>query len=281
MYRIILAILFLCSEAQAQVGSTADSLGGAGIASVQAVESGYLNPASLSQLKAYYVGGQYFRKNQAGNDNLDQFTLTVTDGGADSLFPGALIIRQRNFNVAGQTVKEQVYHIGVAVPLSKTFALGFSGYLQRTNLPIGSDYNQTNMDASAYWKMSDQLSFGFIAKGLFGSKQVAFAQSQVLPSSGLGVQYTVIDILRLRADATYQYEQNSTDHFTQSVGAEFLLREDFILRAGYKADDIKGEGYYTAGLGWNGPRLKAGYAYQNETRNHIGSTHTIDIWLDL
>jgi hypothetical protein len=282
MYKIIFSFLIttLFSVAHAQVGATTDALGGAGIAAVQPIESAYLNPASLAQLKRYYVDAQYYRQNSAGSDNLNQFSLTITDSSGGSI-PGAVILRQRSYTTGGVEIREQLYHLGAAVPLTKTFSLGFSGYLQHTNVPTTGAYNQTNLDASAFWAVTERFSVGFISRGLLGSKKVAFAQSQLKPSSGLGFQYAVLDILRVRADVTYNYEDNAHHRFTHNVGTEFLLHNDFTLRAGYKADDYRGESYYSAGLGWYGPRLKLAYAYQNETRRDIGSRHTIDIWIDL
>lgn len=280
LYFILASFLFL-SPAHAQIGSTADALGGAGIAAPQALDSALLNPAALAQLHEYNLGMQYFRRNYVDQDNLDQFGVTISDSGAEAIFPGALVYRQRRFAVGGTSIRENLFHLGVAVPLSKELSLGFSGYYLRTNLETGSDYNQKNMDASVYWKIMNELSVGVIAKTLFGSKDVAFKETQYVPGIGVGVQYSVMDILRLRGDVSQQYEANANDRRVHNLGVEFVMVNDFILRTGFKGDDYRGERFYTVGLGWEGPRLKAAYSYQDETGDGHGSAHTVDIWLNL
>src|SRR5690606_34247688 len=118
-------------------------------------------------------------------------------------------------------------------------------------------------------------------KSVFGSKDVAFRETQFVPGFGVGLQYTVMEIIRLRGDVSQQTEANPNGRRVHNAGLEFILENDFYLRTGLKNDDYRSETFYTMGLGWKGPRLKIAYAYQDETGDGHGSAHTVDIWMNL
>lgn len=280
MVKIFLFILFCSVSVQAQVGTSIDAMGGAGIGAIHPLESPVVNAAAIAQLKEYYSGAQYFRKNYLMGDNLDQYSFMASDSGPGTLFPGGFVYRHRAFDLGNQRIRENFFLMAAAFRATKKLSFGLSGYHQRTNMDTQGDYSQTNADLSVFMVLTENLTLGLVQKSLFGSKTAAVAETQFKPATGAGVQYNVMGILNLRGDIVYNYEDNPNDRFTHSGGVEFLMANDFILRTGYRGDDYKGEGYYTLGLGWNGPRLKIAYAYQDEVRHNLATAHTVDIWLN-
>lgn len=277
---MILLSLFI-QFSLAQIGSTADGMGGAGIGAPHPYESALLNPAALIESKTQYFALQtHSSENVVSGVDTNQHSLFITDAGDMTIFPGALMYRQRTNKIAGQRIREQQIQLSGAGAITRHFALGLSGYKIRTNLETGADYNQYNADLGAYWFLNEQWSLGAVFRGLLGSKDTAWAASQVLPSTGLGAEYRFFDMFKLRYDVNYFLEQNSDNRFRHQFGGE--VRYDFllVLRAGMSQDDRLAENRWSAGIGWDGPKLKVAYAYQKETRQKLGESHSIDMWLD-
>ncbi len=276
---ILLSLLLQFSFAQ--VGSTVDALGGAGIAAPHPYESAILNPAALVEFKTKYFGIQtHSSDNSVSGVDTNQQSIFITDAGDMTIFPGALMYRQRTNKVAGVRIREQQFQLSGAGAITRHFAVGLSGYKIKTDLPTGADYNQYNADLGAYWFINDQWSVGGIFRGLLGSKDTAWAASKVLPSSGMGAEYRFFEMFKLRYDLNYVWEQNSDNRFLHQFGGEVRYDNLLVLRAGLNQDDRVSENRWSAGIGWEGPKLKVAYAYQKETRQKLGESHSIDMWLD-
>ena len=276
---MILISIFI-SLAAAQVGSTADGMGGAGIAGAHPYESALLNPAAMVEFKTSYMGLQGISSELNPQVEQKQYSVFFTDAGDMTMFPGALMYRWRTNEILGQKVREQHLQLSGAAALTQKMSVGVSAYKIKTDLMSGEDYNQYNADIGAYWLALEQLSVGGIFRGVMGSKNTIWTASQVLPSMGLGAEYRLYDMFKFRYDINYVLEQNSDQRFRHQVGGE--VRYDFllVLRAGFNQDDRIGENRWTAGIGWDGPRLKVAYAFQKEDRKNSSETHSIDMWLD-
>jgi hypothetical protein len=274
-------IYLLCSFVFAQVGSTADSMGGAGIGGPHPYESAILNPAALVDLKKQYMGFQTNSTDIAADIKQRNNSVFITDAGEETLFPGTVFYRNRASKFLGERVREEHFQISVAGAVARTMAVGASAYKIKTNIPTGNDYNQYNVDLGGYWFVEDRLSLGAVFRGVMGSKEnLAWAPSQVLPSGGLGAEFRFLQMFRFRYDINYFLEQNSEKRFRHQIGGEVRYESALVLRTGFSQDDRLGQNRWTAGIGWEGPRLKVAYAYQNEKRQEFGDTHSVDMWLD-
>lgn len=277
---MILISLFISLASAQQVGSTADAMGGAGIAGAHPYESAILNPAAMVEFKTSFMGLQGMSSEVNPDGEQKQYSLFFTDAGEMTMFPGALFYRWRTNEILGQKVREQHLQLSGAAAITQKMSLGVSGYKVRTDLMSGEDYNQYNMDVGAYWLALESLSVGAVARGVMGSKNTVWAASQVLPSTGIGAEYKLYEMFKFRYDINYVLEQNPNKRFRHQLGGE--VRYDFllVLRAGFNQDDRIGENRWTAGIGWDGPRLKLAYAFQKEDRRNSAETHSIDMWLD-
>lgn len=255
-------------------------MGGAGIGGSHAYESAILNPASLIDVKKSYFALQTHSAGMEAPAKLRHYSVFMTDAGEDTNYPGTLFYRQRTVDIRGQKTREQQFQLSGAAALTKSFAVGISGYKIRTDLMTGSDYSQYNADLGAYWLASEALSMGAVFRGVAGSKNTTWLESRVLPMAGLGAEWRFFEMFRFRYDVNYFLEQNSQQRFRHQIGGE--VRYDFmlVLRTGYSQDDRLGENRWTAGIGWEGPKLKVGYAYQKENRKNLGDMHSIDMWFD-
>jgi hypothetical protein len=227
------------------------------------------------------MGLQTHSSDAAAGTKLKQNSIFITDAGEMTIFPGTLFYRQRHYKIIGEPVREHHYQLSIAGAITKTFAVGASAYKIKTDLPTGQDYNQVNGDLGAYWLAHPQWSLGAVFRGVAGSDDTAsWLPSKTLPSSGLGTEFRFFEMFKIRYDISYFFEQNSDKRFLHQLGAEVRYESKLVLRTGFSQDDRLAQNRWTAGIGWEGPRLKVGYAFQKEQRQELGDSHSIDMWLD-
>lgn len=278
-----LAFVFFVFSTQAQVGPAVDGQAGAGLGGVSPMESPSVNPAAIALLNSYYVGLQHFSGDVGVNTSLSQQSIVLTDGTKQGFATGSLFYRRRKFDVNGVRVKEDMFVGSLSKPLNDHLSVGVSGYQIKTDNGLdGTDYDQSNFDLSLMWLKSKHFSVGVKTQALLGSDGGAsFIPSRVLPRTGVGVQYFATNLVILRGDLYYDYERNPDDSFSHHLGVELLLRANWRFRSGISIDDVRSENRYALGIGWEGPRLRFGYSYQNEYRQDYGGAHSIDIYLNL
>ncbi len=264
----------------AQVGTTTDALGGASIGNTHPLDSVWTNPAGVGAKAGTYAGVQYYGGKSFRPDlQLDQYSLTITDASTGA-FPGSLGYRYRSYKDGGYKVKEQVFRAAAAFALQQNLVVGLAGYRVHTDPPIGEKTDQDNGDVSILWMPILNLQLGAITRGVVGAKDNMFGPSRVVPSGGFGAKYSFNSSISVLGDVNYGYEDIGTGKRLQTqLGLEFINTYDVAVRIGYNNDEWRGERRMTAGIGWEGPKLKAGYSYQNENRKELGESHTVDIWL--
>ncbi len=270
----------LVSLASAQIGVTADSMGGAGVAGGHPYEAAFLNPAALVEVKAKHFALQSHWNDTYNQPDQKQYSVILTDAGEMTLFPGSLIYRRRTSDLLNTRTREEQIQLSMAAGIATNWAMGVSAYKIKTDVFSGEDYHQYNADLGLYWAAKPSLSFGMVYRGVLGSKEVLWLPSQVIPNVAMGTEYRFLEMFKVRYDLNYFLEQNSDHRLRQMVGAEVRYDTDLVLRAGFSQDERLKQNRWTAGIGWEGPRLKVGYAYQKEYRQKMGEVHSVDMWLD-
>jgi len=275
------SLLVFFATAWGQVGSTTDALGGASLGNNHPLDSAWTNPAGLAGVHGVYAGLNYFKGDvsETPESDLKQYGATITDGSGSTL-PGSIGYRQRTYEVGANRVNEKIYRLAAAVPLNSRWALGVAGYRVHTEPWNAGDTNQDNVDLSVLWNPWDGLQFGAITRGVFGSKDGVYGPSHVEPSGGVGMRLNLMRAMSLLTDLNYGYEGSGYSGRLQTqVGLELATANAVALRLGFNNDDWHDQRRICAGLGWDGPKLRVGYAYQKETRQKLGESHTVDIWL--
>ncbi|MCB9072458.1 MAG: hypothetical protein H6623_02460 [Bdellovibrionaceae bacterium] len=259
----------------AQISSTTDALGGAGIANAHPIDSAYLNPAGLAAFADVYFSGQYFfGKQNLGNTK--QWGVTLADASQGNIFKGSLTYRRRKTSLSPQDVKEEDYIATGAVKLTQRWSVGAHIYKKQTDSLVGS-VDQYNGDFGAMWQISDKVALGFTQFGLVGTKNTGIAGTGLTNRTSLGVSWSPLFFVQVLADLTYYNENNPRRRLVHALGVALSHTEYIFLRLGARIDDAWGGTYYTGGLYFNGPKFKLGYAYQKEVRRDIGGAHTIDL----
>lgn len=262
----------------AQVGSTADSMGTAGVAAAHPTEATFLNPAGVSLFTGVFFNGGYrMGKSQFGD--FRQMSAVIADSSEDNLFSGSVGYRQRDYDFLPSSDIGEKEFIATAAYKLPSLALGLRGYKKQTDL-LGVKTDQYNGDVGLQWDSTEDLTFAVLQTGLFTTKDIRYPLG-VLPTTTLGAMYVIRDLATLMADFSYSYAENSQDRLAHSFGVAFQHIEFVSLNAGIRIDDRAGETIYTAGFQFLGPNLKLGYAYQKEVRKELGEVHTFDISINL
>lgn len=277
---MFLTLLLFFASSWGQVGTATDALGGASIANSHALDSAWTNPAGLAAQPGAAFGVQYFRGDVAQLTDMEQYGLTIMDN--TNGFPGALGYKSRTYKTTGtgNKVHEQVFRLAAAVPIGETFVLGLSGYRVHTDPWNTEKTDQDNGDLSVLMMISPAIQVGLITRAVMGARDNVYGPSRVVPSGGVGAKVAVVQGLSVLGDLNYGYEDiGSGKRLDTRLGIEFMNSEKIALRVGYNNDDWRAERRFSAGFGWEGPKLRVGYSYQKETRQEYGESHTVDIWL--
>lgn len=273
-----LYLIFFSAFNFAQVGTTADSLGGAGVAHAHPTESALLNPAGLAFFSdAYFAGIYRYGKSTLGGTR--QYNAVIADADEENLFVGSVAYRQVDYDdVPGGEIQEKEFVANAAYRLP-SLAIGLRGYKKQTDV-FGAKVDQYNSDLGIHWISTDHLAFGITQTGMFSTKNYQYPLG-VLPATTLGGMFAISELFSIFADFSYAYNQNPNDRFVHAVGLSLQHLEFLRINVGGRFDDRSGETSYTAGLQFHGPRLKVGYAYQKEVRKELGEMHTFDISVNL
>jgi hypothetical protein len=276
---LFFSFLFFSSFHFAQVGSTADAMGGSGIASAHPIESAFLNPAGIAEFSSIYFSGLFFNgKTSLGNNR--QWGATIADASPENVFAGSLAYRHRTFELAPEDVEEQDFIFTGAFKPHKQIAIGAHVYKKQTR-GFFNDVDQYNGDIGGLFMLSKSLALGFTQFGVVGTKKMPVVGTGLTNKTTVGAQWAPYSFLALTGDVSMYNERNPNGRFIHAFGAAFSHVEFAHIHFGGRFDDARGETYYTLGLLFDGPKLKIGYSYQKEVRQELGEMHTIDISLNL
>lgn len=278
---IVLVSLLFSLTSWSQVGPQIDGSGGAGLATVNPMESPAVNPAAITQLEEYYAGIQYHQSHIDNNTTLDQYSLVLTDSSRSGIGTGSLLYRYKDYERGGTQIREDMLQGSLAAYINSKLSLALTGYGIKTEIKNGVDYTQSNMDLSLLWVLTNKLALGFKTQAVFGADDDAvFLPSKVLPTGGIGAQYYITEMFIVRGDLYYAYDDNPDNSLSHHLGLEMAMRAGWRLRGGISIDERKDENRYSFGLGWQGPRLRFAYAYQKEYRQEYGGAHSVDFYVD-
>lgn len=287
---LLLGLQIAAASEPFRVGPIAAAMGGAGIAAVDGSESSFLNPATLAHVQAYYVGLGHQQLSHATQGSHRDFSLMLSDGGPDHLAAGAL-----------SYVRREALRAGAGAISSNQDDIQFSlaGFLPpfgsqgRMMLGIGvtgrrlihrdaqGTLTQDTGSLGLILPFNENWGLGFVARDLAASADNVPAEARLRPVVGLGIQGQLHELLRVRADVLKAQKWNPKQEVDFRLGLESFFRKEFAFRLGTARLESLDQNWVTVGLGFIGPRLSFGYAYEQDTRSGASSRHTFDLWLPL
>jgi hypothetical protein len=262
-------LLSLCFSQNtfAEIGAVSSATGGTGRGAVEPVDGVLLNPATITDLPHKYFSVNY---------SADAWALTVSDNGADSLFPAGLEF----IKTTTTAVDTQQLGISFSTPRWKKIAIGGTvSMLEYTNfVTTGTEqkYRQTTFDLGATVAVSKNFGFGIVATKMASSSIDLPENLQIQKTMGAGISYTYQNFARLRFDVI-SGPNNTTDKLVYGVGFENYINDWLVFRLGYKTDNVVVKDYFTAGLGFAGPQFGLHYAYISNVSDKKEDKHLIDL----
>ena len=94
---------------------------------------------------------------------------------------------------------------------------------------------------------------------------------------GLGIYGNLGEIAKIRADISRNEKFNPDHKLTYAIGIESLSNQWVLFRAGFRREELADARFWTAGFGFNGPRLKVDYAFEKNAKATAGAVHSVDL----
>ncbi len=279
---------YLPAQAQVFAGSTAAALGGAGRAGAEGTESLFFNPAVLAHMSRVEVGVFGLSGDWAAGESHKSLAFSVLDANPELPLPGALsYLKRRRDLPSGAELEEELWQVSVGQFVWPHWAVGLSVLRLQQDLSSAVESLpwadagrkvQWNGALGVLYTPQSHLGVAWTFHNFIPASSRVTEELRLLPKMGLGGKYLMTDFLRLRLDLEKLLEQNPGGKVDVAMGLESLVGEFVALRLGSRWEPSQGREFFTAGLGFMGPRFLLNYSYQNRLRS--GDTvHGVDLRL--
>ncbi|MBL7687331.1 MAG: hypothetical protein JNJ49_04810 [Bdellovibrionaceae bacterium] len=279
-----------------RTGPIAAGLGGAGRAAVDATESAWLNPAGLVHIQRYHAAFSTQQSSQESGDSFRDYAVMLADGEPERTTAGAFsyVNRRTLRGGAGEIVgSQQDIQLSFAsfVPFPRRLSVGAT-FRHLIHQEYGGDISQNNFTLGLLMPMGRKWGFAVVGSDLAGASDAVSPEARMIPTLAVGVHVVPHQLLRIRADWVKAFEQEapigrpggpSSDSGRSDLrmGLESWFREDFAFRVGGAWLESRDQMWVTTGLGFRGPKLSFGYAFERDVRSGEATRHTFDLWMPL
>lgn len=280
IFTCFILVFTFAAEAEVFKGPISSSMGGAGRAGMNSSESAFLNPALVPILSSYEINGYYRDGYVDSGQHSQAWGVGAADNGPEVAVPGALhYIRTRETGRSIRPADGELWHAAIGRLVYEKFAFGLSGYRLKYDLDRGPSTTQWNYSLGGLWMFSRELGIAYVIDNLAKpGSDVPLGLRQDMKQS-LGGMVSVADIARVRADISRRERNNPDKKMIYMVGLESMSSEFILIRLGYKKDDENDRNVWTAGIGFNGPRLKVDYSIEKNQERSSGALHSVDLRL--
>lgn len=274
---ILGVILVFCkpSIGQGQIfyGAASEAMGRSGRAAVGPMANHFLNPAMTSFTRGYNLGGA-FQMRPDGNNPNNLYAVSITDNVPNKrIAAGFGYVYSRTSYAQGET-REHDFSLSASGLITQQISIGFLGRRHSLGGDAQANWTKHNVTFGAVYVPIEDLGIAFVAHDMLIDDDL-----DMLTVFALGVHY-VYDRLRLRLDISRQELLNPDHEIDYSLGLEAVGVYDLLLRFGGQWDNVNNKNYLTAGVGWDGPRLKAAYAYRRDLKEGDDSEHTLQAYFN-
>jgi len=255
-------------------------MGGTGIAGVGDIEGVFVNPAEVALLRNHSFGAYYQDGYVAEGQHRNHMGLGVGDRGQNVLFPGAIhYLRIRDTGRSAEPADGELWHLTMGEQILPNLGFGLSGYRLAYRVRGERETVQWNGSAGLIWVVNRKLGVGYTMSNLARpSGRVPEGLREDL-RHGVGVYADVAEIANLRLDISRREAHNPNRGFVYMAGFESMSGKFLVVRMGYRVDDSAHERHATAGIAFNGPRLKLEYSVEKNMEGTSGALHSVDLRL--
>jgi len=252
-----------------------EALGESGRAGIQPLDALFLNPAALALSRSQYEFAGLYRSNAPGTESPTvQWGAAVVDNSPDVAVAGGAYYLSTRQASPSNTINDSELAVATGSHALEKLSFGVLGKrIGRSNLN-GPSWVKYNADIGFLLTPDQNFGVAFVANNILNDDDL-----DLIPQLSVGVNWDLPDILRLTADVSRYEKKNPERKGKLGAGVEFDAGEGFFLRTGSIWDSYAGQRYWTAGLGWIGPKLSLDYAYRMNTDVVGDQAHTFDLRL--
>ena len=262
-------------------GAVSSALGGTGVAGMPAAEGALLNPALVAIFPGASIDANYRdgALNEGGHRRA--MALGAIDDGSEKLFSGAVhYVRTRDAGITPRTIPGELWHAAVGTRVNERVAVGASGY-RLVHKDDGRALTQWNFGLGALVMISRSFGLAYVIRNpAFAGDRVPTELREELYQA-LGSYVGLGEMIRLRVDLGRRERRNPDRQLAYMLGLETRTSDLFLLRLGFRHDEAGDGRIWSAGLSFDGPRLKIDYAFQKGIdagpRSGRDALHSVDL----
>ena len=274
----------LKAETPYRVGPVSSATGGAGRAATDPTEAGWLNPAALVHARSYHLALSHQQSHRAAGDGYRDFGLMFSDAGEDKLAAGSFSYVQRSTVRGGAgavTAEQKDFQASLASFIAGSEASIGVTYRRLMHRQSAADLDQDTYSVGLLFPLAKSLGVAVTGTDLGGGSSSAAPEARLIPAVSFAVHQTLMEILQVRADLIrpIRAADNPQGRDDFRAGLESWFRPDLAFRLGGAWLETRDEMWLTAGIGFKGPRLSFGYAFEKVSRSSGGTRHTFDLWM--
>lgn len=258
-------------------GPVSSAMGGAGRAAVDPSESHFRNPAVVAHSPQIDLGAYYQDGYRAPQTHETTFGASIVDNTGDSICPGAIGYLQNRRSFPGMNVNEKYVQASLGSFIAEKFSFGVAGIYVSHEIEHGKTYKQWDGIAGLLYTPNPNLGLAFTYAYFANPSSELPKQLRLMPTVSVGGHYIFQDFLRFRLDVSRVEKDNVDKKLIIESGLETKMPNYFILRLGSQWNDVERKSYLTAGLGFDGPRLKVDYSFQKLRAEEGYTMHGVDL----
>lgn len=266
------------SRAQVFEGPIGAALGGTGRAGLDANEGTLMNPALVSMLPRSELAG-YYRDGYADSQQHRQaWGVALSESDPEVLIPGQIsYFRKRDTGIEYDPADSEIWHFAIGKMFYKKIAVGISVYHFNERVVDQPLTEQLNGSAGVVYMWSNALGFAYVFENPGHASSNVPAGLRLQQRQSVGAFYSTNYNARLRLDLLQQLENNPDRQIDVRASVESAFAEFFLFRLGARWDELEGQHFLTAGLGFNGPQLKIDYGFEKNLERTGGAVHSVDM----
>jgi hypothetical protein len=278
IYSVFILASFMTNAEPLFYGPVSAAMGGTGRAGISSSEGAFINPATIPLIKTYELIGYYRDGYLDDGVHRQGWAVGAVDNSEGVLFPGALhYARTRDTGRAGEPADGEIWHVSGAYLLSDRLSVGASAYRVQYDVGNQPHYTQWAGSLGAIVLVNEDLSLAYVIDN------IGKPGSDTPPALRQDLQQSVGLFYRFAELATARFDVSKTDKFNPDhklnwmAGLESAFNEFMVFRIGYRRDELADSRIYTAGIGFNGPRLRFDYTVEKNAENTSGALHSVDL----
>lgn len=277
---LVLFFISFSSHAEFFRGPQSSALGGTGRAGLSSTEGVFLNPALVALIPGYEALAYYRDGEIDSGQHRHAYGVGLMDNGSDVAFAGAFnYLRLRDTGRAAGPANGELFHVTAGQSFRNQFALGASVYRLEYEVARANSYQQWNYSLGAIWTPVEGMAVAYVLENLAKPAAKTPVGLREDLSQNLGLSFTLAQLARLRVDITRLEKGNPDQKLNFGVGLESVTSEFILARLGHRHDGLTNQRIWTAGLGFNGPRLRLDYSFEKNQERASGALHSVDMTL--